>query len=265
MVWFFFCLVAIDPKVRASVCIGWPGQFSLVPPNSRPDPAFKFFGLGSLVWAVLLITLSIYSEKYCTFRPHSWISIEAIPAFLAVFVSSKILIGPALEVQKSIRLVAQNKFDRPISFQLYDAMVLYPRNLYLGLVWKSVQVGVFAVLLAVASLVGLTGAIDDSIVPLPLFLAWVLASMARVAGLIIHLPVRHRFQVALYAATIIACFVVWLHVEAMLKGCGAIVGELPGWRTVIVGVLGLPLFDFILMSMVAGSAVLSAWLLSRLR
>jgi hypothetical protein len=157
-----------------------------------------------------------------------------------IAVTAKIFVGPVLEVRKSLRLKGEAKFEQPISYMLHDVLVMYPMNLVTGLVWKFAFVGLFGVFVALGSLFGFFRESGTSIVPLPLFLAWLLMCMGRVSGLMISRRLPHVAYLPIYALTLLTVFVVWMNVEAMLKECGAQPGVVPNYAALFAGVMGLP-------------------------
>jgi hypothetical protein len=221
---FFFALSA-DPEGRIILYVGSPISGFQVSREMGHDPLFKLFHLGAACWALLLMLLVIHNPKYCSMNPGEFFSRETLFSCLTIAVSAKIIFGPVARVRKSIRLVGEGKFVQPISFRIYDALVMWPENLLNKFGWKIVVVSSLTGIVWVLNHFGFL--FKDYFIPYPVLIAWILACFGRVSGFIVHNRVPHSAQITIYLATIVYIAVVWILIEAMMKGCGLQPGVLP--------------------------------------
>jgi hypothetical protein len=126
---------------------------------------------------------------------------------------------------------------------MYDAVAAYPVNFVTSFTWLHLYVLAAAAIVWAFSRMGMFS--EASFIPYPLILMWVIACLGRVSRLIIHRGVPYSLQIPIYLATVFAVANVWGHAESLLKSCGAKPGELPSFGTLITGLLGLPIADFI--------------------
>jgi hypothetical protein len=215
------------------------------------DPLFSMWSNGALVWTFVLVGLVRFNGSYCTLEPKSWVSVETLFLLTTIAIAAKILVGPVLQVRKSIRLKGQADFEQPISYMLYDSFIIYPMNFLTGLFWKFTYVGLFGIFISLGTFFGFFRDTDHSIVPLPLFLARALMCMGRVSGLMIHRHLPHFAYLPTYALTVTSVVVVWINAEVMLKECGAQAGVIPHFSTFFAGVVGLPPIE-IVVGLIAG-------------
>ncbi|MCK1485557.1 hypothetical protein IVB25_23410 [Bradyrhizobium sp. 193] len=206
------------------------------------DKIFSYQDHWASLWTLLFIAaISFNTKGGCSLHPSSWQ--EFISFVVTVWLSGKILLGPMLEVRKSVRVSADGKMTRPLWYAIYDIAVMYPMNLITGSVYKFVVVGAVGVAIWLGSLLLPISIQDSLIVPLPFVIVWFFATLARTSGLLIHRPELTTRKWLLFPMFGVAAFV-YVGLEGMLRGCGAAPGAIPGMGAIIFGLFTLPVVDF---------------------
>jgi hypothetical protein len=231
----FFCIVGADPRVMATYYVGNP-WFGWSTSRTGRDQTFSLFGVGPLVYTALVIIAEQVNPGYCSTSPVSFFSVQAGLAALTIFLVGKILFGPVLEVRKSIRIVGDFKFARPISFMLYDILTALPSNFLSGLFHKWIFVGAFAGVIWLLSKLGIISS-SSSFIPFAIVIAWIIVSLGRVSALMVALKVTPARMLAVYLASTVVLAFVWSHAELLLRTCGVQASVLPSYGSLIGGLL----------------------------
>ncbi|SEP49192.1 hypothetical protein SAMN04487843_12963 [Methylobacterium sp. ap11] len=239
--YFFFGAISVDPRGRATIIVGNPLWGVSHSAEDVPDPTFRLLGVGGLVWAAALVLLANYNDRYCSLAPQNFISLKAMLGAATILITAKILFGPIMHVRKSLKLVGYQKFARPFSFMIYDALIIWPSNFVSKFSWKLLMVSTIAGVVWLLSWFWNTSSTD--VVPAPLAYAWIIACLGRAGTFVVHQRPSVGFQLVLYASVIFVTAVMWSVVETMLKACGAVPGVLPSYGSIVASVIGLPLME----------------------
>lgn len=232
----FFFIVGTDPQAKARYFVGSPWSKMFNPIVGR-DKTIKLFGVGPAFYTASVVLLERYNPEFCTMAPQNFISIQTLFALASVFIVGRILVGPALEVRKSIQVVGEAQFKRPISFVIYDVLTALPFNLLTGAVYKIIYVGIIAIAIWILRWTGVV-AEDNSFISMAIVVAWFLMSLGRLSGLIMTFQIPHFIALFLYLGSILMIAFVWWHAELLLRTCGVEAHVLPSYIAIFLGLFG---------------------------
>ena len=150
----FFCAISVDPKGQAFVRVGSPFGGLNVLQGPYPDPAYTFFSKSAFHWALALLVLVAYTPGHCSVNPTSMMSLEAVLGCISIWVIGKILLGPMMDVRKTVRLVGEHQFEHKLIDVAIDAAKTWPTNILNKL-------GLKAMVLIVAAATWLIGRVFD--------------------------------------------------------------------------------------------------------
>ena len=194
----FFCANSVDPKGKAFVRVGSPFGLSVLQ-GPYPDPTYRFFSKSALLWTIAVLGLVAYTPGHCSVNPTSMRSLEAVLGCVSIWVIGKILLGPMMDVRKTVRLVGERLFEHKLIDAVIDAAKTWPMNILN-------KIGLKAMVLIVAAATWLIGRVFDlhwnDALPMPVAIAWILACMGRTAAFILFQKPPHGIQVLLYLATL---------------------------------------------------------------
>jgi hypothetical protein len=230
----FFCAISADPKAEAMIHVGNPFFGFHVSKGPIPDPDFRLVTPSAAIWTAIFIGLLAFDPGHCSLAPKEYFSIGAILAAGTVIIATKVLFGPIMPVKKSLRLVGEHKFSRPVALVIYDAIRVLPLAVFEKFIWKLVTVSFFVFVVWLLHLDN-----GNNVIPLAFFLAWALACLGRVSGFFIHLKVPHSIMAVGYVLTLVVIVTVSQLVEGMMKACGAQPDVLPSFGSIVTAIAGL--------------------------
>ncbi|MBV9562087.1 MAG: hypothetical protein JOY90_16820 [Bradyrhizobium sp.] len=229
----FFCIVGVDPQANATYYVGnpWSGYRAS---RVMRDHTFSLSGIGPLLYTALVIAAEQVNKAHCSMRPPRVISVQTALAAVTVFLVGKILFGPIVEVRKSIKIVGERKYERPLSFILYDWLMMIPVNFSTGLIYRWAIIGAIAAVISLLFWLGTISA-SNSFIPIAIILPWAMVSLGRVSALMITGEVPHVVMVLVYLGSIVMLAVVWSHAILLLSTCGVQANFIPSYGSLIGG------------------------------